>query len=214
MQAPSTFDADPELTRSDVRAVALKYVRDEQDAEDVTQDAMLLAFRYQHSFRGESQFSTWLYRVTATAALMFLRTQRRRAREVPSSHAHDDEGAPLLERHPSPTDVGREVAARGELAVVLAAVTALGAKYPAVFWKRHGEGVRGAPGDDRRGPLSIPRYLDTSIRVYLDAEHARAASRRPVLRSAGQDAQGACVAVGSVVRASSGHASSSNGSFG
>ena len=63
----------------------MKYVRNEQDAEDVTQDAMLLAHRYRDSFRGESRYSTWLYRVTATAALMFLRRQRRLAREIPAS---------------------------------------------------------------------------------------------------------------------------------
>ena len=51
----------------------MKYVRNETDAEDVTQDALLLAHRYRDSFRGESRYSTWLYRVTATAALMFLR---------------------------------------------------------------------------------------------------------------------------------------------
>ena len=55
----------------------MKYVRNDQDAEDVTQDALLLAHRYRESFRGESRYSTWLYRVTATAALMFLRRQRR-----------------------------------------------------------------------------------------------------------------------------------------
>jgi RNA polymerase sigma-70 factor (ECF subfamily) len=120
--------------------VALKYVRDEQDAEDVTQDAMLLAYRYRDSFRGESRFSTWLYRVTATAALMFLRKQRRLAREVPSSGAPDDEGTPWLDRHAAPTDLRGEVSARGELALVSEAVARLGAKYPAVFWRRYGEG--------------------------------------------------------------------------
>src|SRR6266481_2636665 len=63
------------------------------DAEDVTQDALLLAHRYRESFRGDSRYSTWLYRVTATAALMFLRRQRRLAREVASSTATDEDGA-------------------------------------------------------------------------------------------------------------------------
>jgi hypothetical protein len=83
---------DLDQTRAYVRSVALKYVRDEQDAEDVTQDAMLLAHRYRDSFRGESRYSTWLYRVTATAALMFLRKQRRLSREMPASGSVDDEG--------------------------------------------------------------------------------------------------------------------------
>jgi RNA polymerase sigma-70 factor, ECF subfamily len=131
-------------TRAYVKSVAMKYVRNETDADDVTQDALLLAHRYRDSFRGESRYSTWLYRVTATAALMFLRRQRRLAREVPSSTTlvggEADDGVPLIERQPAPTDLRAEVIARAELAHVSAAVAALGAKYPAVFWKRYGEG--------------------------------------------------------------------------
>lgn len=140
MQAPANFDFDLDQTRAYVRSVAMKYVRDEQDAEDVTQDAMLLAHRYRESFRGESRFSTWLYRVTATAALMFLRKQRRLAREVAASAALDDEGTGWLERQPAPTDLRGEVIAKRDLAVVSEAVAKLGTKYPAVFWKRYGEG--------------------------------------------------------------------------
>ena len=127
-------------TRTFVRSVAMKYVRNEHDAEDVTQDALLLAHRHRDSFRGDSRYTTWLYRVTATAALMFLRKQRRHDREVPASAARDDEGAAWLDCHPAPGDLGEEVAARADLGEVREAVAALGAKYPAVFWKRYGEG--------------------------------------------------------------------------
>ncbi|MFN0253648.1 MAG: RNA polymerase sigma factor [Kofleriaceae bacterium] len=140
MQAPANFDFDLDQTRIYVRSVALKYVRDEQDAEDVTQEAMLLAHRYRDSFRGESRFSTWLYRVTATAALMFLRKQKRLAREIAASGAVDDEGTAWLDRHAAPTDIAAEVIAKADLALVSEAVAKLGAKYPAVFWKRYGEG--------------------------------------------------------------------------
>ena len=127
-------------TRAYVKSVAMKYVRNETDAEDVTQDALLLAYRYRDSFRGDSRYSTWLYRVTATAALMFLRKQRRTAREVPSSGALDDDGASVIEAQPSAADLRGEVIARAELGHVAEAVAALGAKYPAVVWKRYGEG--------------------------------------------------------------------------
>jgi len=141
MQAPATMDADPVRTRAYVKAIALKYVRDDQDAEDVTQDAMLLAHRYRASFRGESRFSTWLYRVTATAALMFLRKQRRLAREIPASGSvKDEDGTPWLEQHAAPTDLRAEVIAKVDLGLVSEAVARLGAKYPAVFWKRYAEG--------------------------------------------------------------------------
>ena len=139
MQTQTSPD-DLERTRQYVKSVAMKYVRNEQDADDVAQDALLLAHRYRHSFRGESRYSTWLYRVTATAALMFLRKQRRLAREVPASHATDDEGAPWLDRQPADGDTREQIIARSELDDVQAAVAALGAKYPAVFWKRYGEG--------------------------------------------------------------------------
>src|SRR6478736_6065424 len=113
MQATLTHDM--ERTRDYVRSVAMKYVRNDQDAEDVTQDAMLLAHRYRDSFRGESRYTTWLYRVTATAALMFLRKQKRVAREIPSSTSASDDGSPWLDRQPSPRDVRGELAARHEL---------------------------------------------------------------------------------------------------
>ena len=140
MQTPQRPD-DLDRTRAYVRSIAMKYVHNEQDAEDVTQDAMLLAHRYRDAFRGDSRYSTWLYRVTATAALMFLRKQRRQAREIPSSGTSvDDDATPWLERVAAPTDLRAEVIARADLGVVAAAVSQLGSKYPAVFWKRYGEG--------------------------------------------------------------------------
>jgi RNA polymerase sigma factor (sigma-70 family) len=167
---------DLDQTRAYVRSVALKYVRDEQDAEDVTQDAMLLAHRYRDSFRGESRYSTWLYRVTATAALMFLRKQRRLSREMPASGSVDDEGTGLLERQAAPGDLRSEVIARAESNTVRGAVAALGAKYPAVFWKRYGEG---------RTETEIAKELGLSIAaVKTRAFRARQAAVA-ALRSAG-----------------------------
>jgi RNA polymerase sigma-70 factor (ECF subfamily) len=145
---------DLDHARGYIRSIALKYVRDDQDAEDVTQDAMLLAHRYRASFRGDARYSTWLYRVTATAALMFLRRQRRLRREIPASGSVDDDGTPWLERQLAPTDVRAEVIARAQLDGMTAAVAALGAKYPAVFWKRYGEG---------RTETEIARELGISV---------------------------------------------------
>ncbi|HEY1558594.1 MAG TPA: sigma-70 family RNA polymerase sigma factor [Kofleriaceae bacterium] len=142
--------------RAYVRSIALKYVRDEQDAEDVTQDAMLLAHRYRASFRGESRYTTWLYRVTATAALMFLRRQRRLAREIAASATRDsgDDDGGWLERLAAPEDLRAACIAREQLAGMSHAVAALGEKYPAVFWKRYGEG---------RTETEIARELGISV---------------------------------------------------
>ncbi len=163
---------DLERTRAYVKSVAMKYVRNEQDADDVTQDAMLLAHRYRDQFRGESRYSTWLYRVTATAALMFLRRQRRISREIPSSATVDDDGAPLLERQAAPTDLRAEVIARADLDEVQRAVAALGVKYPAVFWKRYGEG---------RTETEIAKELGISVAAVKTRAFR---SRQAALRSA------------------------------
>ena len=51
---------------------------DDADRKDLLQEAMLQVVRKLHTFRGDAQFSTWLYRVTANAALMKMRSERRR----------------------------------------------------------------------------------------------------------------------------------------
>jgi RNA polymerase sigma-70 factor (ECF subfamily) len=63
--------------REFVYGVAMKYMKDEEKAHDVAQDALLLAYRHRASFRGDSRFTTWLYRIAATTALMHLRKDRR-----------------------------------------------------------------------------------------------------------------------------------------
>ena len=175
MQTPERADLDLGRTRAYVRSVAMKYVHNEHDAEDVTQDAMLLAYRYRDAFRGDSRYTTWLYRVTATAALMFLRKQRRLSREIPSSGTGtDDEATPWLERVAAPNDLRAEVIARADLGLVADAVARLGAKYPAVFWKRYGEG---------RTETEIARELGISVaavktRAFRGRQAALRASAR------------------------------------
>ena len=53
----------------------------ETDAPDVLQETFLQAYRHLPSFRGESQFGTWLYRIATNAALMHRRASSRRPSE-------------------------------------------------------------------------------------------------------------------------------------
>ena len=57
--------------------VALRILKDQSDAEEVIQDVFMTAFRKADSFQGNSQFSTWLYRLTVNAALGRIRRSKK-----------------------------------------------------------------------------------------------------------------------------------------
>ena len=60
-------------------AIALRTMRNPEDAADALQDAYIAAFRRAGSFRGESKVTTWLHRVVVNACLDRLRSQKVRA---------------------------------------------------------------------------------------------------------------------------------------
>jgi RNA polymerase sigma-70 factor (ECF subfamily) len=59
-------------------AVARRFLRNEEDARDAVQDAFLSAFRSIGRFEGQARLSTWLHRIVVNAALMKLRSRRRK----------------------------------------------------------------------------------------------------------------------------------------
>lgn len=59
-----------------VYSVCLLMTRDIAEAEDLTQEAFMQVFRCVSSFRGDSAFSTWLYRVAVNTVLMKLRRRK------------------------------------------------------------------------------------------------------------------------------------------
>ena len=61
---------------SKVYSLAMKMLRNPEDAEDVLQETFLRAYRGLKSFKGNSTFSTWIYRITANSALMRLRKKQ------------------------------------------------------------------------------------------------------------------------------------------
>ncbi len=57
--------------------LAMRFVRNETDAQEILQDAFLSAWRNLPAFEGRAQFGSWMYRVTVNAALMLLRSRNR-----------------------------------------------------------------------------------------------------------------------------------------
>ena len=63
------FDVLVERHRRQVYQVCYRFVNNHEDASDLAQDAFLRAYRALHTFKGNSAFSTWLYRVAINVCL-------------------------------------------------------------------------------------------------------------------------------------------------
>jgi RNA polymerase sigma-70 factor (ECF subfamily) len=85
----TAFDELVRLTYTETFTLALRLTNNAEDAADVVQDTYLRAYRSIDRFRGEAQFTTWLYRITANCASTQL-SKRARHR-----HAELDEQTPL-----------------------------------------------------------------------------------------------------------------------
>ena len=69
------FEEIVRLTYHDTYTLAVKLTGDPEDARDVVQEAYLRAHRGLGRFRGDAQFSTWLYRITSNCAGASARTR-------------------------------------------------------------------------------------------------------------------------------------------
>lgn len=56
-----------------VFTIVLRYIKSREDAEEVSQDVFVKAYRSLAAFKGDAKFSTWLYTVTTTTCITFLR---------------------------------------------------------------------------------------------------------------------------------------------
>jgi RNA polymerase sigma factor (sigma-70 family) len=59
-----------------VFTIVLRYVKNRQDAEEVAQDIFIKAYRSLADFKGTAKFSTWLYTITTTTCITFLRKKK------------------------------------------------------------------------------------------------------------------------------------------
>ena len=72
-----------------VSNLALRMVGNSEDAYDMSQEAFIKAYNSLHSFRGDSKFSVWLYRIVSNVCLDYLRARNRKA-TVSLSVENDD----------------------------------------------------------------------------------------------------------------------------
>ncbi|HEX6393911.1 MAG TPA: RNA polymerase sigma factor [Acidimicrobiales bacterium] len=114
------------VTYADTYTLAYRLTGHEDDARDVVQEAYLRAYRGLRRFRGDSQFTTWLYRITANcSANLLAKRARTRTETLP-------EDAPLVDVHPD-HDPEERAAGEAERARVAAALAVLPARLRQVI---------------------------------------------------------------------------------
>src|SRR5499425_3812216 len=69
---------------SKIYQLAFRYLRNKEDAEEVTQDVLFKVYRKVDAFRGDAALSSWIYRITFNAAMSRLRTAK-------YQRSHDDD---------------------------------------------------------------------------------------------------------------------------
>lgn len=90
----AAFDELVRVTYMETYTLAYRLLGDEDDARDVVQEAYLRAYRGLRRFRGDAQFSTWMYRITANCAATYLgKRARHRHEELDEELADEPDGA-------------------------------------------------------------------------------------------------------------------------
>ena len=127
-----------------VLSVAMKYANDEDDAKDLYQEVFIRVYRGLKNFRFQSEFSTWLFRITTNVCLTYKSRSKEHLR-VSINKNFDDEKSELSateeliydgsspEEISSGTDLGE---------IVNAAVESLSPKQKMTFILKHYEGYK------------------------------------------------------------------------
>ena len=180
------------LHEKKVYGLALRMCGNPEDAADAAQEAFLAAWKGLPRFRGEAGFSTWLYRLTANAAIDCLRREKKRRGEL------SIEGGELPLSLPDAGPSPQEAAEGGELrAAVNAALARLTDQHRTVLILRElqelsYEEIAGALGLDlgtvksriSRARKALRKILleDGNLSGYLpskDTEQSGRGARRP-----------------------------------
>lgn len=165
-----------------VLRMAYSWVRNEEDAKELSQNAFVKAYRHLRRFRAQARFSTWLYRIVANECKNFLRWAGRQPRKVPLVGEQDGEGPALFEVSDSSQSPREQVADR-ELALWLTrAIERLPEKQREAFTLHHLNGLPLAEVSQvmgcRVGTVKVHLFratesLRVSVEPYLAMERPR-----------------------------------------
>lgn len=84
------------LHRGRVYGLCTRLCRDRDMADDLTQEAFVLAWRKLSTFRGDSAFGSWLYRITTNVVLSYLRKQKNFMTSLKSEYSEEQAIVPAV----------------------------------------------------------------------------------------------------------------------
>lgn len=177
----SAFDQLVNRYERRVYALALRIVRNDADAQDVTQNTLLALLEKLDSFRGESSFAAWILRIATNEALVWLR--KKKVRQTQSFQGPAGDGEPL----PHPDFIARwksdpeTLASNSEVReLIWKALDEIDEKYRLVFLLRDVQGLSTA---ETAQALSISQ-ANTKVRLL----RARLMLRERLTKVFGDDA--------------------------
>lgn len=127
-----------------VLALALKYVKNEDDAKDIYQEVFIRVFKGLKRFQFKSEFSTWLYRIVTNVCLTYkTRSNKREFISIYNENNDDNEnmskGIEIMDREPVPD----RAAASSEIAEhINLALESLSPRQKMIFILKHYEGYK------------------------------------------------------------------------
>jgi RNA polymerase sigma-70 factor, ECF subfamily len=131
--------------RSKIYQLAFRYLRNKEDAEEVTQDVLYRVYRKVGDFRGDAALSSWIYRITFNAAMSRLRTakyQRSKDDDRRQASGDGESERPALADIADWSDLADERVLRSQLRRrVFSAILALPAIYRAPVMLRDIQGM-------------------------------------------------------------------------
>jgi len=127
-----------------VLALALKYVKNEDDAKDIYQEVFIRVFKGLNRFQFKSEFSTWLYRIVTNVCLTY--KTRSNKREFISIHSENDEenentkaGIEIMDSEPVPDRVVTSSEIKEHIDLAL---ETLSPRQKMIFILKHYEGYK------------------------------------------------------------------------
>ena len=159
----AAFEQVVQLYGGRMLAIARRFLNNEHDAQDAVQEAFTSAFRALDRFNGDSLLSTWLHRIVVNAALVQLRSRRRRGeRTIEELLPRFDRGGEWLD-DPTPWTEARETALerRDSREMVRRCIEKLPASYRSVLLLRDIEEL------DTEETARLMAVTSTAVKVRL-----------------------------------------------